>query len=372
MRKTVVFAIIFLFISVEAIPGMYGKIEDLIIPIYGKTIYVDDDFNDDPYNHTWNTIEEGLADAENGDLIRVYNGTYKENLEVNKSVTIQGNNSQDTIIDGNYIRRVINITTYDVKIIGFKIINCGNIGDDNKGIEIWWGKNIIISDNFFSNNNIDLVISYSDGIAGEIIISNNTFSKGRDYNDGLDAYKSNNLIIQNNTFIEKHRGVYQYDADAIILSNNIFENCNTSIFLLESLENRIMYNEISVSNQTGFLGIWLENSNNNKVLYNFINSTINFKILTGILVKRSNSNTIQYNDFNLNLLAMSCINSFFNKICWNNFISSTSGWDLQCTICLNLYWFNYWNQLKGPFGRVLGGCIIFCIPWSPWPWQKIF
>jgi parallel beta-helix repeat protein len=38
-----------------------------------KTIYVDDDFIDDPANHKWNTIQEGVDDANDGDTIIVRN-----------------------------------------------------------------------------------------------------------------------------------------------------------------------------------------------------------------------------------------------------------------------------------------------------------
>jgi hypothetical protein len=40
-----------------------------------KTIYVDDDFTDDPANHKWDTIQEGITDATDGDTVLVYNGT---------------------------------------------------------------------------------------------------------------------------------------------------------------------------------------------------------------------------------------------------------------------------------------------------------
>jgi len=45
-----------------------------------KTIYVDDDFADDPANHRWDSIQEGLNDADEGDTIIVYPGTYAEDI----------------------------------------------------------------------------------------------------------------------------------------------------------------------------------------------------------------------------------------------------------------------------------------------------
>ena len=58
------------------------------IPKPSVTIYVDDDFEDSPTNHTWNTIYKGISDAEDGDTVIVYNGTYDEDIVTNKSITV--------------------------------------------------------------------------------------------------------------------------------------------------------------------------------------------------------------------------------------------------------------------------------------------
>jgi len=52
------------------------------------TIYVDDDFEDSPANHTWNTIYKGIRDAEDGDTVIVYDGTYDDDIVTNKSITV--------------------------------------------------------------------------------------------------------------------------------------------------------------------------------------------------------------------------------------------------------------------------------------------
>ena len=56
-----------------------------------KAIYVDDDFvEDDPVNHRWNTINEGLTDAFYNDTIIVYNGTYTEYVRLNMPTRLIG------------------------------------------------------------------------------------------------------------------------------------------------------------------------------------------------------------------------------------------------------------------------------------------
>ena len=97
-----------------------------------KTIYVDDDFIDDPANHKWNTIQEGVDDANHGDKIIVYPGTYTENVDVDKSVTIESEDGADsTIVQAeNPYDPVFEVIANHVNIRGFRV----------KGIALPFGK----------------------------------------------------------------------------------------------------------------------------------------------------------------------------------------------------------------------------------------
>jgi len=94
----------------------------------GITIYVDDDFIDDPPNHKWDTIQEGIDDASAGDTVRVYDGFYNEYLIVDKSIDLIGNGSSSTIIDGGNIYRIdaMLVVADWVNISGFGIQNAGD------------------------------------------------------------------------------------------------------------------------------------------------------------------------------------------------------------------------------------------------------
>ncbi len=119
-----------------------------------KTIIVDDDADDDPDNHIWNTIQEGVDDAESGDTVRVYEGTYVENVVVDKTIDLIGNGSTVTIVDGSNIPYIdaMMIVANDVTMSGFGVENAG---DDALEIQ---GSNNLISDCTFSESLLGIYV----------------------------------------------------------------------------------------------------------------------------------------------------------------------------------------------------------------------
>jgi parallel beta-helix repeat protein len=63
------------------------------------TIYVDDDFTDNPALHQWDTITKGITDANPGDTVYVYSGGYNLTVVVNKTINLTGENAVETLID---------------------------------------------------------------------------------------------------------------------------------------------------------------------------------------------------------------------------------------------------------------------------------
>jgi hypothetical protein len=95
-----------------------------------KTIYVDDDFVDDPPNHKWNTIQEGINDASDGATIIVRDGIYCENVDVDKRLTIRSENGADaTIVQATISDHVFEVTADYVNITGFTVTGATCYGD---------------------------------------------------------------------------------------------------------------------------------------------------------------------------------------------------------------------------------------------------
>ena len=81
-------------------------------PVYSdrKMIYVDDDSEcpgDGTINWPFCKIQYAIDNASSGDNIFVFSGTYYENIVIDKSVTIEGEDWLTTVIDGNKKRDVV-------------------------------------------------------------------------------------------------------------------------------------------------------------------------------------------------------------------------------------------------------------------------
>lgn len=259
-------------------------------PFTTKTIYVDNNFTDDPANHRWNTIQEGINDADDGDTVFVYNGTYFENVTVSKSIMLKGEDRSNTIINGRTIlghqtKPVIKVVSNNCTISGFTIMN-GSLG-----ILMEAANNNTITDNCVKYNKyihipLYLCIGCDQGIclraSKNNIIANNDIS----YNEGdgllLGCSSPYNTIANNSIVNNEDNGITTcpamvvtpgppFASSNIITNNTISLNHNNGICLYKSPNNTITNNSIFNNWDDG---INLELSSNNTIYHNnFINNT---------------------------------------------------------------------------------------------------
>jgi len=145
-------ALIFLLIaSTLAFAGLTSQNQALAWD--GKTWHVDDDLQDYP-DADFAKIQDAVNAAGARDTIIVYPGTYTENVNVNKSLTIQPENGSAncTIEAQNPNDHVFEISANDVTIEGFTVT--GATGGDCAGIYASHASNLnIIGNNTPSNYN---------------------------------------------------------------------------------------------------------------------------------------------------------------------------------------------------------------------------
>ena len=81
--------------------------------VSAATITVPDDYS---------TIQGGINAANSGDIVFVRSGTYYEHVTISKSLTLQGENRDTTIINGSGTGNVIYVTSDEVSFSGFAVL----------------------------------------------------------------------------------------------------------------------------------------------------------------------------------------------------------------------------------------------------------
>ena len=177
------------------------------------TITVDDDFIDDSVNHKWDTIQEGLEDANNGDTIIVKSGKYPEQLIIDKQIIMKG--EEYPVIDGEETGTVMIIQADNINFEGFEVIKSNPKRENaRKGIEIN-ANNVVIVNCIFSNNNIGISSRGENNI-----ISNSKFNNNR---IGLVISNGKDNIVENNYFFKSN--LILGKASKNVIKNNLIELC---------------------------------------------------------------------------------------------------------------------------------------------------
>ena len=297
----------------------------------GTTLYVG---GTGPGNYTH--IQDAIDNASDGDTVYVYNGAYYENVVVDKSIDLIGENVNNTIIKADY--HVVTIDASGVNIEGFTIKG-GSVGiavnSDHNRISRnyiseceYWGIGMKFS--YCSSNTIteNTILNNYGGIylisgANDNIITGNNISSNEEF--GIRLYKSNNNIISDNTFFDC--GLFlQYSWENIVYNNTVNDRplvyldgesdisiigdagqiillrCDNITIQSQDLSNLAVAIQLwdtdnclisnNIVSYTTWYGIELLSSSNNTISGNNI---LNNQVIGGIYLDSSNNNTISGN-----------------------------------------------------------------------------
>ena len=192
-----------------------------MINVQAATIYVPDDYE---------SIQQAIDNAKNGDTIIVRDGIYKENIKTDKSVTLKSENGS-----ANCIVQAAEITADNVTVSGFTIrgaeiyikannsvITNNNVETKNHGIYLDYSNNNIITNNNIENSDHGIYVCKDAGICLR-------------YDYGIYLDYSNNNLITNNNIENNNYGIYLYGSNnnSIYLNNfnnNIYSRKSTNHF----------------------------------------------------------------------------------------------------------------------------------------------
>ena len=191
-----------------------------MINVQAATIYVPDDYE---------SIQQAIDNANDGDTIIVRDGIYYENVKIDKSVTLKSENgSANCIIDGSKRGNVVTVIANGVVIDGFTVRN------SSWGWWVSYAGIFIVSDcNVIKNNNI----------------SNN--------GDGISLWdSSNNKLTSNRVENNSWGGIHLYESSNNIITNNKVENNGNGILLDESNNNTITNNTMTKNKYNFHISGW--------------------------------------------------------------------------------------------------------------------
>jgi parallel beta-helix repeat protein len=255
-RKCLAIGIILLFVVVTIAPTIAQNTEKSQSASRGNWLYVG---GSGPGNYT--RIQDAVDNASSGDTVFVYNdhSPYKENIVINVSIRLMGENPSSTIVDGMRKDYVFRLLRDNIEITGFTIQNATVSGMKSSGINVESCYNII-TNNIITNNNVGMWMFQTNNHYN--VISNNII-KGSRY-EGLYLYDSHSNIISNNTIIENGGcGVFLFGTVDynLIADNNISKNDDEGIFSTGAKHDTIIRNIFIGNRLNGFLGIGTDDVN---------------------------------------------------------------------------------------------------------------
>lgn len=150
---SLIIILLFLLNNISVINSIGEQVEtpDCVL-ICRKMIYVNGNNTGGPWNgsltHPFQHIQDAIENSTEGDVVYVFNGIYHENVIVDKSLSIIGENKSSAIIDGAYKEFVAHLIADHVHVYNFTIRNSGGYMH-NAGIKLDSENNKIIGCVFY-------------------------------------------------------------------------------------------------------------------------------------------------------------------------------------------------------------------------------
>ena len=206
----------------------------LVLPfkVSALTFTVDDDGGAD-----FSEIQDAINNATSGDTILIFEGTYQENIIVNKSLNLRGNGTDvSTVVSGNSVYGVIDINAESVRIENLTIKGNDTIDMINGSVTKLYGIQLSSSSTTIRNVAFDIdcvnSIILVNGSRNEIV--NCSFLNYQSY--GIQLYNSTNISIVGCNFSGPGQtsrlsyGIALYDCQSIQIIGTLIRNNHVGIY----------------------------------------------------------------------------------------------------------------------------------------------
>ncbi|MFZ3383318.1 MAG: NosD domain-containing protein [Candidatus Methanoperedens sp.] len=284
-------------------------------------------------------IQDAIDNASEGDTILVDSGTYYENVNVTRQITLRGidRDGVKPIIDANKNGNGIILSADLIIVEGFSISNLSGFD----GIVVTSKGNIISTNHINGISHIGIFLTYD--VDHKIINGNNMIINNSASNQDMGIFigSSNNSILNNN-LTGNDLGIWFNDyTDNNTLINNTATNNSAWGIYINGLGNNILIGN-KVYNGNGGINV----GGNDNILEN--NSIVNNE--GGILMVRANNNTIKRNDCDKNIYyGLDLYLSFYNTIIENNFFNNQENGIIIDLSDNNIIYNNFFNNTNNSY-----------------------
>ncbi len=331
------------------------------------TLYVDDDAAADgvgSMERPFATIQEAVDSAQDDFVIRVFAGSYSENVVVERTLSLIGNGSDSVTLDGGESGNVLEIKADGCRVSGLTFIGSGDSEDDS-GIMVSSDGNTI-SWNNCSNNENGIRISQADN---NTILGNNCTGSG---GSGISLQQATNSTLANNSCSGNVYGMRLNGSTDNTLVNNKLTSNDAGMLLLLSHRNGIRWNLIKSSS---YACLELEESNQNQVRENLLTGSrdaISFDKAKNNNITR---NKLRDNDrYGIYVSGNSMNNSAHGNVIAGNedhgvYVHASSPYTVNATG-------NWWGDETGPYHQTTntggkGDSVTDYVDFDPWEGEDL-
>lgn len=240
----------------------------------GYHVYVDDNADPSWYDATHvKTIQEGINNATVGDSIYIYNGTYSENVTVDKQVTISGESKDGVIFNfpsGDWeADAVFEITADGVSVSGitFKISQ-----DLYQYVKILANQTTIDNCKFDGQSASPSKFVQFGIEGGSSSFNNNILTNSGFWNggyQGIGIWNTYDSVISD-SYIEDTGIRIEDDSTGNLIHGNTIDKGNSNncpIFITLGQDNIISNNDISITGDVN-QAVWISNGDGTQILNN--------------------------------------------------------------------------------------------------------
>jgi parallel beta-helix repeat protein len=231
------------------------------------------------------SIQEAIDNATAGDAVCVSAGLYVEQLVLNKSVVLEGENRYTTIVTG--LATMLTVTVDNVSIRDFTIRYSGCACYAYSAVNVTNSQNVNLTKNVIESDDIGIQVVNS----REVIIANNTITRtGRSC---IAVLNSSEISVLDNDITAADGIELDTSAKNVFSGNTIFSANGAGILAYKSYENTFFHNTI---NANGSTAISISDSYNNTFFGNSLSSEGSYKLFFW----QSNYNSLFHNNFLFN------------------------------------------------------------------------